>query len=321
MGDNLPAVDLGTGRTATAVAAGENHTCAVLDNGTVKCWGLNSGGQLGLGDTDPRGDDPNEMGDKLPPVSLGTGRTATAVTAGGLQACARLDNNTTKCWGFNSQGQLGQEDTAHRGNNANEMGNNLATVFLPPAGLLGGTVRDADTNDPIPGAMVVALRTSNFSLGASAIADANGDFTMSAPAGDYFYYLLDPAAAHDDGFFGAPQNISVVDGGNLDLPLTMEPIRGAFSGTVTDQGTGQPIGSVQVYAIGGGLVASATTAGDGTYTVTGLAPGTYHAVFIDGLGRRGPEYWPNSPDFGGSDPFNVTAGDTTTGIDAALLRP
>ena len=52
MGDTLPAVDLGTGRTATAITAGGCHTCALLDNGTVKCWGDNDAGQLGLGDTD-----------------------------------------------------------------------------------------------------------------------------------------------------------------------------------------------------------------------------------------------------------------------------
>ncbi|MCB1017913.1 MAG: carboxypeptidase regulatory-like domain-containing protein, partial [Acidimicrobiales bacterium] len=138
----------------------------------------------------------------------------------------------------------------------------------------------------------------------------------------YFYYLLDPEAGHDDGFFGAPLTITVFDGSNSTLPLTMEPLRGAFSGTVTDQATGAGIGSVQVYAIGTtGLVRAATTAFDGTYTVAELPVGTYHAVFVDGAGRRLAEYWPDSPDFGGSDPFNVTAGDTTTGIDAALFKP
>ena len=39
-------------------------------------------GQLGLGDTNDRGDAPGEMGGNLPAVDLGTGRTATAITAG-----------------------------------------------------------------------------------------------------------------------------------------------------------------------------------------------------------------------------------------------
>ena len=39
MGDNLSAIDLGTGRTATAIAAGRYMAMAILDNGTVKAWG------------------------------------------------------------------------------------------------------------------------------------------------------------------------------------------------------------------------------------------------------------------------------------------
>jgi alpha-tubulin suppressor-like RCC1 family protein len=72
MGDNLPAVDLGTGRTARQIAAGQFHTCALLDNNAVKCWGLSPDGQLGQGDTRARGDGQNEMGDYLPVVDLGT---------------------------------------------------------------------------------------------------------------------------------------------------------------------------------------------------------------------------------------------------------
>ena len=69
-GDALPAVNLGAGRTAVELAAG-HFTCARLDNGAVKCWGLNNDGQLGLGDRNARGDVPGEMGDALPAVSLG----------------------------------------------------------------------------------------------------------------------------------------------------------------------------------------------------------------------------------------------------------
>ena len=130
MGDNLPTVDLGTGRTATALSAGAHHTCAMLDNASVKCWGFNSNGQLGLEDSAHRGDLPGEMGDNLPTVDLGTGRTAHAIAAGYLHTCALLDNDTIKCWGHNTDGQLGQEDITDRGDGADEMGDNLPVVDL-----------------------------------------------------------------------------------------------------------------------------------------------------------------------------------------------
>ncbi|MBI4676690.1 MAG: hypothetical protein HY748_03835 [Elusimicrobia bacterium] len=130
MGDNLPPVSLGTGRTAMAIAAGYTHTCALLDNGAVKCWGYNGNGQLGLGDTSWRGDGPGEMGDSLPAVSLGTGRTALAIAAGGGHTCALLDNDAVKCWGQNEYGQLGLGDTSWRGDGPGEMGDNLPAVSL-----------------------------------------------------------------------------------------------------------------------------------------------------------------------------------------------
>src|SRR5205809_549964 len=68
LGDALPAVDLGTGRSAIALSAGESHTCALLDDAAIKCWGANDVGQLGLGDTQSRGDDADELGDRLPAV-------------------------------------------------------------------------------------------------------------------------------------------------------------------------------------------------------------------------------------------------------------
>jgi alpha-tubulin suppressor-like RCC1 family protein len=130
MGDALPAVDLGAGRHAVAVSAGQDHTCAVLDNGQLKCWGLNRSGQLGLGDADNRGDAPGELGDALPAVDLGAGRTVLAVASGGAHTCAVLDNGQLKCWGDPSAGQVGLGDNVKRGDGAGEMGDALPPVDL-----------------------------------------------------------------------------------------------------------------------------------------------------------------------------------------------
>lgn len=130
MGANLPSVDLGLGRTALQITAGRAFTCARLDDGTVKCWGHNSTGQLGQGDTQNRGDQAGQMGASLPAIDLGAGRTALQISAGAAHACARLDNNSVKCWGNNPTGELGIGDVVRHGDEAGEMGANLPAVDL-----------------------------------------------------------------------------------------------------------------------------------------------------------------------------------------------
>lgn len=129
-GGKLTFVNLGTGRTATALATGASHSCALLDNATVKCWGQNTYGQLGNGSTTSRGDGANEMGDSLPAANIGVGRTVSKVFAFGYVTCVILDNNATKCFGRNSTGQLGQGDITNRGTSAVQMGDSLLAINL-----------------------------------------------------------------------------------------------------------------------------------------------------------------------------------------------
>lgn len=112
--DGLAFVDLGSGRTALAVAAGPQFTCALLADASVKCWGLNGSGQLGLGDTDSRGDQPDEMGDALAAVRDESGGVVLArwIAAGQGTACAIRTDDRITCWGNNSYGQLGPAETA-----------------------------------------------------------------------------------------------------------------------------------------------------------------------------------------------------------------
>lgn len=128
--DNLPVVDLGTGKRAIAIAAGEYHTCALLEGGAIKCWGLNFYGQLGLSDTEWRGDESGEMGDSLPLIDLGTDNTAVAITAGQFHTCALLKSGDVKCWGGNEGGQLGLGNQKARGDEPGEMGDSLPLVDL-----------------------------------------------------------------------------------------------------------------------------------------------------------------------------------------------
>ncbi|CAN0403862.1 unnamed protein product, partial [Scytosiphon promiscuus] len=76
------------------------HRCShPLSAHDAQCWGSNSGGQLGLGDSLDRGDEAGEMGDSLPFVDLGTFVTVSSVALGSRHACAVIENGYVKCWG------------------------------------------------------------------------------------------------------------------------------------------------------------------------------------------------------------------------------
>jgi hypothetical protein len=92
-----------------ALTAGTNHTCALTSSGGVKCWGagLNSNqGQIGDG---------SSIVNHLHPVNV-TGITsgATSIAAGDYHTCARLNNGTIKCWGWNKYGEVGDGTTYQR---------------------------------------------------------------------------------------------------------------------------------------------------------------------------------------------------------------
>ena len=124
-------LDLGSGRTAKAICAGRSHSCAILDDGTVKCWGPNGNGQLGYGDTTTRDAPP------ATPVDLGTGRTAKAVSCKWFHTCAILDDDSLMCWGYNYHGQLGVGD--------NGGGTNKASPTAVVATNLGAGVKSVAT--------------------------------------------------------------------------------------------------------------------------------------------------------------------------------
>ncbi|MEX1253916.1 MAG: flexitail domain-containing putative surface protein [Dehalococcoidia bacterium] len=90
----------------SAIAAGDSHTCAIVQGGAVQCWGLNENGQLGNGAEGPS--DPNPIPGLVVDGTGGVLRNVTAISAGLAHTCALVGGTGgVKCWGKNFHGQLG----------------------------------------------------------------------------------------------------------------------------------------------------------------------------------------------------------------------
>jgi alpha-tubulin suppressor-like RCC1 family protein len=90
--------------TATSIAAGRNHVCAVQQNGAIVCWGAGARGQLG--DGQPHSAD-GGLETQASPVSVSGIQNAVGIGAGGDHSCATTKTNAILCWGANDRGQLG----------------------------------------------------------------------------------------------------------------------------------------------------------------------------------------------------------------------
>ncbi len=92
-------VSLPVGRTAISIDAGIDHTCAILDDSSAVCWGLNEQGQLGDGTTN----------NSTTPVSVSmpTGLGVGEISAGWIHTCAVSTNASVYCWGHHEEGALG----------------------------------------------------------------------------------------------------------------------------------------------------------------------------------------------------------------------
>ena len=103
---STPPVDVtGLGSGVLGIAAGADHTCAFLADDVTKCWGGNSGGQLGDGSQTQR----------LTPVELIPRLTGvSALALGGNNSCAMAADGAVTCWGANATGQLGDGTTVGR---------------------------------------------------------------------------------------------------------------------------------------------------------------------------------------------------------------
>jgi len=98
---NVPVEVEGLSSGVSAISAGGNHTCALLNSGGVKCWGWNKYGQLGDG---------SNVNKNVPVEVVGLSSGVNAISSGGAHTCAVLEGGYAKCWGNNDKFQLGSAE-------------------------------------------------------------------------------------------------------------------------------------------------------------------------------------------------------------------
>jgi alpha-tubulin suppressor-like RCC1 family protein len=99
------------GGSVKQIAASNEHSCALLDSGGVRCWGAGAYGRLGYNNIETIGDNetPATAGD------VDVGGTVTQIVAGGDRTCGMLETRAVRCWGANDFGALGYGHTANIG--------------------------------------------------------------------------------------------------------------------------------------------------------------------------------------------------------------
>jgi alpha-tubulin suppressor-like RCC1 family protein len=183
----LTAVDVsGLGSGVMAIAAGDNHTCALSTSGAVKCWGSNAEGQLGDGSTTNRFTAFDVSG-------LSSGVRSLAAASG--HSCALSTGGGVKCWGANGQGQLGDGSTTRRltpvavsgmsgGINTIATGGDHSCALTEGGGVkCWGSNGQGQLGDGTTTSRLTAVDVSGLGSGVSALAAGSYDHTCALTAG------------------------------------------------------------------------------------------------------------------------------------------
>lgn len=121
---NTPVDVVGLSQNALHVSAGNFHTCALMADGNVQCWGNNTKGELGNGTTTS----------SLSPITvIGVPEGFTKIETGNYLSCGITTLGAVKCWGGRTSGQLGNgqyEDYASTPTGVNGFGKHFE-LFLP----------------------------------------------------------------------------------------------------------------------------------------------------------------------------------------------
>lgn len=181
------------GAAATAIAAGGEHSCALLADGRVRCWGENSSGQLGSGGTDDKLDQTGTGGDVASTVPLRAAGAANnaapvpavAITAGDNHTCAVMQQpaGELRCWGGGAFGQLGTGQTTNRLSSSSTNLANAASRVALGAAVIGVSAGGATTCAQLAGGAVRCFGDGAFGAHGGGAADPRLDGVIDPATG------------------------------------------------------------------------------------------------------------------------------------------
>jgi alpha-tubulin suppressor-like RCC1 family protein len=189
------------------LAVGGHHACALIKDGTVRCWGANLFGQLGVGGSDAGFDGSAQNA----PVAINglTGvqsvSAATVYTTAG-HTCARTAT-ATFCWGVNSSGQLGQTNDAGAG----LFDNQPHPAPLAPSGV---TTSARTTSNNFNNCAIVGTDMICWGINADG-ANGRGGFPQNTVSGPGKILLGDGGAQVAGGAIGSEFGLALLTNGTL----------------------------------------------------------------------------------------------------------
>ena len=204
---------------------------------------------------------------------------------------------------------------------------------LEAGGTISGIVIDELTANPIVDCRVevhdvAATQLPGTAPFAQGDTDASGNYTVGpVKAGDYQVRFSPQDGAHVSEWYNgkltkvAADPVTVTSPGDTsNINATLE-VGGSMSGTVIEEGTGNPIGGCQVITLDPEtmeLMVMGQTDASGDYTLEAVATGSYKVLLFPQDGIHLPEFYDNKASWTEADPVSVEAPGETSGIDAEL---
>jgi len=197
-------------------------------------------------------------------------------------------------------------------------------------GQISGAAIDSASSAPIAGICVRAYNSSGGVV-ASTQTNSSGVYTLIAvPAGSAQVGFFSGCGASNylTQYYNGKSSLASADPVSVTAGATTSGINaamvagGRIAGTVTDSATKAALAGicVQAYDSSGGAVASTQTNSSGVYTLSALPTGSYLVGFVDcDAGSYVTQYYNGKTTLASADPIAVTAGTTTSGINAAMV--